>query len=237
MSRQINLLNTHRRDAFTLIELLVVISIIAVLVGILLPALGAARRSAKDSNCKSNLKQLGIVTAVFATSNDDDLPDSGSKPGGGDLSGYLENYSDQPWGEGIWVCPSHEEFEIGRDTSSYGYNWQYLLAPNDGFVYPHAYPNGPSKLVGLPASEIRRPTEVISFIDHRLADEVPEPVRELWAYVLRPGDPLPLAVPGFGRPDARHADNANAVFTDGHAATVDHEALDPAYEEKYWDPR
>lgn len=65
---------TTKRNGFTLIELLVVISIIALLVGILLPALGAARKSALDLKCKTQLRQFGIAFMAYATDNRDTLP-------------------------------------------------------------------------------------------------------------------------------------------------------------------
>ncbi|MEZ6190639.1 MAG: type II secretion system protein [Phycisphaerales bacterium] len=63
-----------RKNGFTLIELLVVISIIALLVGILLPALGAARKSAQNIKCLSNLRQVGIGTMGYAIDSKDFLP-------------------------------------------------------------------------------------------------------------------------------------------------------------------
>ncbi len=62
---------TVKTNGFTLIELLVVISIIALLVGILLPALGAAREAARSSVCLSNERQVGLAIMSYATDNKD----------------------------------------------------------------------------------------------------------------------------------------------------------------------
>ncbi len=63
-----------RKTGFTLIELLVVVAIMAILAGLLLPALSKARARARQTTCINNLKQLYLGFSLFAQDNDGKLP-------------------------------------------------------------------------------------------------------------------------------------------------------------------
>jgi len=93
------------RRAFTLIELLIVIAIIAILASLLMPTLSRAKQAAHAAVCRNNLRQWGIVFAVYTDSSQGRLPKQ-EMPAIGLVQPWLYSMRDYCGGtEGICLCP------------------------------------------------------------------------------------------------------------------------------------
>jgi prepilin-type N-terminal cleavage/methylation domain-containing protein/prepilin-type processing-associated H-X9-DG protein len=130
--------------AFSLIEVLVVIALIAILAGLLLPALSRTREKAKSAYCLSNLKQWGLATHLFVAENNGLLPKDGfatpTLPGHFVSGWYVQlpemsgiaPYLSMPWrtnasvepGLSAWICPANSRRSNGNLLFHYCLNSQ-----------------------------------------------------------------------------------------------------------------